>query len=88
MTTQPSQVPLGKFLVTAALIIVLAFVAYSVLNTPDQRSAGQKIGDAIDELPKGFDKASRQLENRTPADKLSDAAKDIGNDLKKSTNQR
>ncbi len=88
MTTQPSQVPSGKFLVTAALVIVLALVAYTILNAPDQRSTGQKIGDAIDELPNGVDKASRQLENRTPAEKLKDTAKDVGNDIKKSTNQQ
>ena len=84
MTTQPQ----GKFLVTAGLVIVIGILGYYVLNAPDRRSAGDKIGDAINELPNGIDKASRQLEDRTPGEKLSDAAKDAGDDLKKATNQQ
>jgi hypothetical protein len=84
MTTQPQ----GKFLIMAALVIVIGIVGYYVLNAPDRRSAGDKIGDAINELPNGIDKASRQLKDRTPGQKLGDAAKDAGNDLKKATNQQ
>ena len=46
------------------------------------------MSDAISELPNGVTKASRQLESRTPADKINDAAKDAGNDIKKATNQQ
>ena len=84
MTTQSN----GKNLLIAAVVAVILVIGYSVLYAPDQRSAGQKIGDAIDELPNGVDKAARQLEDRTPADKLNDAAKDAGDDLKKATNQQ
>lgn len=84
MTTQPQ----GKFLVTVGLVVVIGIIGYYVLNAPDRRSAGDKIGDAINELPNGVDKASRQLEDRTPGEKLSDAAKDAGDDLKKATNQQ
>ncbi len=52
--------------------IVLALVGFYVLNAPDQRSPGEKIGDAID-----------QLGDRTPGEKLGDAVKDVGDDLKK-----
>ena len=78
----------GKFVFTAILIIIVAVISYSILNAPDRRSGGQKISDAIHELPNGADKASRQLENRTPGDKLRDAAKDAGDDVKKATNQQ
>jgi hypothetical protein len=61
---------------------------YYVLSTPDTRSTGTKISDAIDELPEGLDKAARQLEDRTPAEKLDDAAHDATKDLKKSINQQ
>ena len=84
MTTQST----GRNLLIVAALAVILVIAYSVLHAPDQRSAGQKIGDAIEELPKGADKAARQLEDRTPADKLSDAAKDAGDDIKKATNQQ
>ncbi len=79
---------LGKYLLILCLVAVVGFLVYSVLIAPDKRSAGDKIGDAINELPNGVDKAARQLEDRTPADKLNDAAKDAGDDLKKATNQQ
>jgi hypothetical protein len=78
----------SKFLIMAGLALVVGVVGYYVLNAPDRRSAGDKIGDAINELPNGLDKASRQLEDRTPGEKLGDAAKDAGDDLKKATNQQ
>jgi hypothetical protein len=84
MTTQS----LGKNILIVAAVMVIMIIGYSVLYAPDQRSGGQKIGDAIDELPNGVDKAARQLEDRTPADKLKDAANDAGDDVKKATNQQ
>lgn len=78
---------LGKYLLILCLAAVIGFLGYSVLNAPDKRGAGDKISDAVNELPNGVDKAARQLEDRTPADKLNDAAKDAGEDLKKATNQ-
>ena len=79
---------LGKYLLILCLIVVVGLVGYSVLNAPDRRSAGDKIGDAVNELPNGVDKAARQLEDRTPGEKLDDAAKDAGDDLKKAINQQ
>ena len=79
---------LGKYLLIFCFAAVAGLIGYSVLNAPDRRSAGDKVGDAINELPNGIDKAARQLENRTPGDKLKDAAEDVGDDLKKTTNQQ
>ena len=84
MTTKSN----GRNILIIVAVAILLFVGYSVLNAPDTRSAGQKISDAIDELPNGVDKAARELEDRTPADKLEDAAKDVGDDVKKATNQQ
>jgi hypothetical protein len=78
----------GKYLVMVALALGLAVGGYYILNAPDQRSPGDKIGDAINELPNGVDKAVRELEDRTPGEKLGDAVKDAGDDIKKSTNQQ
>jgi hypothetical protein len=72
MTTQPQ----GKFLITAGLVVFIAAIGMYVLNAPDRRSPGEKIGDAIDALG-----------DRTAGEKLGDAAKDVGDDLKKATNQ-
>ena len=60
MTEQPQ----GKFLATAALVAIIAIVGLYVLNAPDRRTPGEKIGDAID-----------QLGERTPGEKLGDAIK-------------
>jgi hypothetical protein len=56
--------------------MMTAIAAWSILTMPDQRTAGQKIGNAIDALPQGPDKAARQLEDRTLEQRLSDALKD------------
>ena len=84
MSTQTQS----KFIVTVGLVVFVAVVGLYILNAPDRRSGGQKISDAISELPNGVDKAQRQLESRTPADKLNDAAKDASDDVKKATNQQ
>ncbi|MFZ4125141.1 MAG: hypothetical protein ACOYJ2_03605 [Rickettsiales bacterium] len=78
----------GKYLLILCLVVIVGFLGYSLLNAPDRRSAGDKMSDAIDELPNGVDKAARQLEDRTPGEKLNDAAEDSGDDLRKATNQQ
>jgi hypothetical protein len=69
-----------------AAVIVAGVVAYGVLTMPDQRNTTEKIGDAIHDLPQGADKAERQLEDRTPGQKLGDAVKDTGDKIKDHTN--
>ncbi len=63
------------------IIAVLAIVGYLVLNAPDNRNAAEKIGDAIHELPKGADKAARELEDRTPGERLKDSVNDAVEDI-------
>jgi len=58
-----------KMLPIALVVIVLLVVGYFMLVQPDQRTEAQKIGDAIQELPNGVEKAERQLEDRTPGEK-------------------
>lgn len=82
--TQKSQT---NFLAVAAVVVLVIVGGYYVLNMPDQRSTGDKIGDAVDALPNGVDKAARELEDRSPGEKLGDAVKDAGDDIKKSTDQ-
>lgn len=57
-------------------IAVIGGLIYAVATMPDQRTTTEKVGDAIHELPKGVDKAGRELEDRTPGEKLGDAIKD------------
>lgn len=69
------------------ILLVLAVLGWVVLTMPDRRSTGQKIGDAVDALPNGVDKAARQLEDRTPGEKLGDAVKDTGDEIKHATDK-
>lgn len=75
----------SKTLLIIVLALVIGAVAWGVLNAPDQRTSGQKVGDAIDTLPQGIDKAAEQLQDRTPGEKLGDAVKDVGEDIKENT---
>lgn len=77
----------NRSLMLIAAVIVAGVLSWVVLTMPDQRTAGEKIGDAVDALPQGLDKAARQLEDRSPGEKLGDAVKDAGQEIKKSTNR-
>jgi hypothetical protein len=74
-----------KMIVGAITLIVIGALAYGVMTMPDRRNTMEKIGDAIHDLPKGADKAERQLEDRTPGQKLGDAVKDAGDKIKDNT---
>ena len=66
-------------------VIILALLTYGALTMPDQRSMTDKIGDAFHAAPQGLDKAARQLEDRTPGQKLGDTVKDTGDKIKEGT---
>lgn len=76
-----------KGLLVVVVVLLLAVVAYGALTMPDRRNTAEKVGDAIHELPQGVDKAARQLEDRTPGEKIGDAVKDVGDEIKDSTNR-
>ena len=59
----------------AGVVIILAIVGFGLLNLPDHRGIVQRVVDSFHALPEGFDSASQQLRNRTPAQKLSEAVK-------------
>lgn len=71
--------PKNKKLLIVITLIMVVVALYGLLTMPDRRTAGEKIGDAIDALPQGVDKAARQLEDRTPGEKVGDAIKDATN---------
>ena len=74
-----------RTLIAIVVIAVVVAIGSRVLTRPDDRTAGQKISDAADDLSHGVDKAGRQLENRTPGEKLGDAVKDTGDSIKDNT---
>lgn len=57
------------------LLVLVAIAAVFYLNQPDRRTPGQKIGDAVDALPRGPNAAAKQLEDRTKGQKLGDKIK-------------
>lgn len=65
-----------KIIITILVLIVVAGGAYAVLNTPEDRSFGQKIEDAANNLDEGVDDAARQLEDRSPIEKMQDGYDD------------
>jgi hypothetical protein len=80
--------PKEQMIPAVIVALLVAVLAYYILNAPDRRDPGEKIGDAINELHNGVEDAARQLEDRTPGDKLQDAISDEKEDLKKALNQQ
>ncbi len=66
----------NKTLIVVLIVAVLAIGAYLALNQPDQRSTGEQIGDAVGKLDEGVDDAARELERRTPAERIKDDIND------------
>lgn len=71
--------------IAIVIVILLAAVGYKYLTTPEKRTDGQKIGDAIDALPHGLDKAADALHDKTPGEKLGDAVEHMGEKIKEKT---
>lgn len=66
----------SRNVIVIVVLLLVAFLAYSFLTMPDHRSTTDKIGDAVHELPNGPAKAARELEDRTPGQRLGDTIKD------------
>ncbi len=49
-----------------------------MINTHDSRTAGDRVGDAIDALPGKVDKAADELTDKSTLEKAGDALKDTG----------
>lgn len=69
-----------------AILALLAIIAYAVMQTPDNRTAGEKISDAAHELSEGnVQDAGRALQNRTPMQKMGDAIENAGDKIDRET---
>jgi len=73
----------NKTLIAIVVILLIAVFGYYLLNAPDHRTAGERIGDAADALPHGIGKAADQLGDRTPGQKIGDAAEHAGDKVDK-----
>ena len=77
-----------QIVIIMAIVAVLAFLAYSFLTMPDHRSTTDRVGDAVHALPNGVDAAGKQLESRTPGQKIGDAVEDTGKSVKENTDSQ
>jgi hypothetical protein len=71
-------------LMALLIVAMIGVLAWNVLTMPDHRSTGQRVGDAIDALP-NVGKASNELQDRTPGQRLGDSIKDVGQNVKDTT---
>lgn len=65
-----------KTILGVLALAVIAVVAYVVLTMPDNRSVNEKLGDAVSKLDDGIDDAARELQDRTPAERIKDEVND------------
>lgn len=73
----------STMLMIIALLALVLVIGYAVMNAPDRRSPGEKLGDAVSNIGDGLDKAGESLQDRTPAQKLGDAVENAGDDVER-----
>ena len=66
----------SKTVIGVLVVVVIAVVAYGALTMPDNRSFNEKIGDAVGKMDNGVDDAARELEDRTPTERIKDEVND------------
>lgn len=67
------------------VVAILAFLAYQFMYAPDNRTAGERVGDAVDNVKEGnLDGAVNSFEDKTPAEKLGDSVEKAGDKVQKS----
>ncbi len=66
----------SKTILIVAAVVIVSVVGYSILTKPDTRSTGERFGDAVEKLDSGIDDAAREMESRTPAERIKDEVQD------------
>lgn len=75
-----------KTILIVIVVAVLAILGYQMLTAPDNRSTGERVGDAVDAIGEGRPgKAVEELGDKTPGERIGDAVEDVGNDIKEAT---
>ncbi len=67
-------------LVGIIILAIVGFLAYPYVMH-DNRTTGERLGDAVDALPHGIDKAADQLGDRSPAERAGDALRKTGDKI-------
>lgn len=66
------------------VLAILAYFAFTFLTAPDNRTATQRVSDAVEQLPDGPGAAVEQLEDRTPAERAGDAIENAADRIENS----
>lgn len=74
----------NRLLMTILLILVVGFAIFFFSSRHDDRNVFQRMGDAVEELPNGADKAADEFNDKSPAQKVGDAIEDAGENMKRS----
>jgi len=65
-----------SIVVGVILAVLVALGTWAYLNQPEDRSLGEKLQDAGNSLDEGLDDAGRQLQDRSPLEKMEDGIND------------
>lgn len=78
--------PTVKNVLIIIVVVVVAILGYQMLVAPDNRTTGERVGDAVDAIGEGRPgKAIDELGDKTPGERIGDAVEDVGNDIKEAT---
>lgn len=69
---------LGRILVIVLILAVVIFGAAFFLNRTDNRTAGEKVGDAIDAVPVVVESAAAEFSESSPLAKAGEALENAG----------
>ena len=84
-TTQPSSGNTGVLVILAVAVIAIVAVA-AIYLMQDHRTGGQRVGDAIEALPHGVDKAANKLDDQPPAQNVERNLDDAGKKVERKLN--
>ena len=65
-------------IILLAIVLIAVIIGFAYYSGKDNRTSGERIGNAIDAAPQGLDKAAAQLENRSGEERAKDDANRIG----------
>ncbi len=71
-----SFMPIVVVLLTL-LVIGTGYIAYNSMH--DNRTTGERLSDAADEMSNGLDNAADELKDKSPAEQVGDSVKDAVN---------
>lgn len=63
-----------KTIVIVLVVLVIAVLGILALSAPDNRTTGERLGDAVDNLDNGLPAAADQLEDQSAGERMMNDA--------------